>query len=275
MSSHPRTLRDRILASARQILADDGPDALTMDALAAAVGASRATVYRHLGSREALIALLAAEGRDVGPRADVRARVLDAAGRAFGRSGFDGATVDEIAELAGVGVATVYRHFGDKEGLIVAFANERGGRAAVRDATARLSGDLRADLHALAREVLTAASSDADMLRLALIERARDPDRFRRLHAAPEGVGSTLARLFARYVETGQLAPRDPDALATAFSGALIAGAIIRPMLTGAPPPDPESFARFFVDLFLDGALPKEAPCSRPEAQEPRPMPGR
>lgn len=43
--------------------------------------------------------------------------ILDAALALFARRGYHGTNVPTIAEQAGVGVGTVYRHFGDKAGL--------------------------------------------------------------------------------------------------------------------------------------------------------------
>jgi AcrR family transcriptional regulator len=46
-----------------------------------------------------------------------RARILEAAGRLFAERGL-GATLNDVAHYAGVGVGTVYRHFPDKDELI-------------------------------------------------------------------------------------------------------------------------------------------------------------
>ena len=46
-----------------------------------------------------------------------RAAILEAAARMFTRSGFEGASMDQIAAEAGVSKLTVYSHFGDKETL--------------------------------------------------------------------------------------------------------------------------------------------------------------
>ncbi len=46
-----------------------------------------------------------------------REKILTAALEIFSSKGFHGATVDEIAELAGLGKGTVYRHFHSKQGL--------------------------------------------------------------------------------------------------------------------------------------------------------------
>jgi AcrR family transcriptional regulator len=66
-----------------------------------------------------------AQGESV--RADARrnrGRVLEAAGEAFARSGAE-FQMDEIAERAGVGVATVYRNFLSKDVLLAALAADR------------------------------------------------------------------------------------------------------------------------------------------------------
>ncbi len=50
--------RIRILEAARRLLADGGPDALTMDAVAAAAGLGKGTIFRRFGSRAGLAAAL-------------------------------------------------------------------------------------------------------------------------------------------------------------------------------------------------------------------------
>lgn len=60
-----------------------------------------------------------------------RARVLDAARDVFAEQGVD-AGMEAIAQCAGVGVGTVYRHFATKEALILALIEVRFGE--MRDA---------------------------------------------------------------------------------------------------------------------------------------------
>ena len=50
-----RHVHDQLLAAARQMFSDGGPDAVTVSAVAEQAGVSRATVHRHLGTRERLL----------------------------------------------------------------------------------------------------------------------------------------------------------------------------------------------------------------------------
>ncbi|MGI5208701.1 TetR/AcrR family transcriptional regulator [Spirillospora sp. CA-108201] len=133
---------------------------------------------------------------------DNRTRVLAAARAVFGEEGL-GAPVREVARHAGVGPATLYRHFPTKQALIVeAFAEQRRAcRAIVRDALAdpdpwngfRSLVERICELHALSR-----GFADAFM---AAFPEAMDfaADRERILRA--------VADLARRAQETGRLRP--------------------------------------------------------------------
>ena len=64
------------------------------------------------------------------PRADARAnrvRILDVAEEVFGKGG-ESASTEEVARLAGVGIATVFRHFPTKAALLEAVLARRFDR---------------------------------------------------------------------------------------------------------------------------------------------------
>jgi len=58
-------------------------------------------------------------------RALTQARLLRAARKVFGRRGYYGASLDEIADEAGFSKGALYYNFGGKEGLFVALLEER------------------------------------------------------------------------------------------------------------------------------------------------------
>ena len=59
-------------------------------------------------------------GRRASQKEKRRAAMLTSAAKLFEKQGFAGTTFDEIAAEAGVGVATVYKHFNSKQGIVIA-----------------------------------------------------------------------------------------------------------------------------------------------------------
>ena len=57
-------------------------------------------------------------------KAATRARLLEAAARVYAARGFAGATLDDVAEEAGLTKGAVYGHFGSKDNLLVALMEE-------------------------------------------------------------------------------------------------------------------------------------------------------
>ncbi|MGA8533637.1 MAG: helix-turn-helix domain-containing protein, partial [Candidatus Tumulicola sp.] len=69
---------------------------------------------------------------------ETRERMLSAAREVIAKKGKRGATTREIADVAGVNEATLFRHFGTKEALIVAVAQHFCGFVALRGVAAQL-----------------------------------------------------------------------------------------------------------------------------------------
>ncbi len=57
-------------------------------------------------------------------KAATRARLLEAAARVYAAHGFAGATLDDVAQEAGLTKGAVYGHFGSKDNLLVALIEE-------------------------------------------------------------------------------------------------------------------------------------------------------
>ena len=83
-------------------------------------------------------------GRRTRDAAASRRALLTAAGELFHERGYDGATVREIGERAGVDAALIARYFGGKEGLYLAvLAEEDAGEQAPPDARTLVADLLR------------------------------------------------------------------------------------------------------------------------------------
>ena len=95
-----------------------------------------------------------------------RAQLLDVGRTLFASKGFDGTSVEEIAEKAGVSKPVVYEHFGGKEGLYAVVVDREVSRLLDR-VTASLVGDHPRDLlEQAAAALLDYVESDSDGFRI-------------------------------------------------------------------------------------------------------------
>ena len=246
---------EAILRAAADLAREQG-DAFTMEQLERRTGLSRATLYRRVGSKRAVLERLAAKGEAPTPeRQGARARILAAARRVVAARGVGGATMERVAEEAGVGVATVYRHFGGREKLLAAFANATEGRARVRHTIERADGDLRTDLTAVARVALALFIDNRDLMRILIGGTPEELAVLRALKGSSERTLDRLASLFQREAVAGRLTRAgSPRRLALAFVGMLLAFAVIGPEHYAIGADDPDALATLAVRLFLDGA---------------------
>ncbi|MET9290591.1 helix-turn-helix domain-containing protein [Streptomyces sp. NPDC003077] len=192
---------------------------------------------------------------------DNRDRILNAAGAVFGEEGLS-APMREVARHAGVGPATLYRHFPTKRALIVeTFAEQRRAcQAIVRDALAdpdpwqglRSLIERICELHAHSRgfadAFMTAFPETMDFA----------ADRERTLRAVAE-----LAR---RAQKTGRLRP-----------GFVVDDLVLMLMahqgLQGATRADRLAASRRFAAYMIDAFRTAPATPAVPEAEAPAPLP--
>jgi AcrR family transcriptional regulator len=105
-------------------------------------------------------------------------QILSAAIEVFAAKGFASTDVQEIANRAGVGKGTVYRHFGTKEGLFLAAADQgvKQLRAAI-DAAAEAVTDPLDRLRVATYAFLTFFDTHPELVELVIQERAHFRDR--------------------------------------------------------------------------------------------------
>ncbi|MCB9762099.1 MAG: helix-turn-helix transcriptional regulator [Alphaproteobacteria bacterium] len=220
-----------------------------MDELALAAGVSRATLYRQVGSREALLAALAEQGVVLPPTPPgVRDQALDAARALARRGGLEALTMEAVAAEAGLGVATLYRRFGDRAGLLSALMERAGARAAARAMALDEDAEPQEALTRLVAGALGVLREDGWLMQLGA---AASGAQLAALHEARGRSMGTLAALshwMARQMKRGWLHPADPDELTMALLGATLLHGLMGPV------GDDEALARRLVALFLDGA---------------------
>src|SRR5271167_1577825 len=85
----------------------------------------------------------------------VEERILDAAGRVFLEHGFQGASIDEIAEVASAGKPTIYARFPNKQALFTAVIERLVSRHTSHYALSCAGESIENRLDALAAIILT------------------------------------------------------------------------------------------------------------------------
>lgn len=189
---------------------------------------------------------------------DTRSRIIVAAREVIARKGKRGATTREIAEVAGVNEATLFRHFGTKESLIVAVAKHSCGDVALRDFISSLHGPLEDDLYAIARAFNERMESMMDMIRWSLVEIDYEKSVFAQETWRPQtAVHAVMSEFMASQVEAGRLVG-SPDELASIFMGMIFARNLAREKYPESRLfNDTEYALHYFIEVFLNGVRSK------------------
>lgn len=137
-------------------------------------------------------------------RADARRNreaVLDAAGELFAQRG-EGVQMDEIAERAGLGVGTLYRHFADKQALRAAIIGRRFEAMTSLARSAEQIEDPWTAFETLLYGYLESAQPDA-AFRLAILG-PQEPD-WNEIVADKAAFAEIVERIVQRAIDAGHL----------------------------------------------------------------------
>lgn len=177
------------------------------------------------------------------PRAEMieetRAKLIDAARRAFADNGYAGASMDELTASAGLTRGALYHHFGDKKGLLAAVVQQIDDEMNLRLGAILAAGeDLWSGFRAYNRAYLEMAL-EAEIQRIVL----RDAPA---ILGSPSSEASQLRCLSSmtgqlrELMDSGRVRRTDAEALAWLLNGALVDAAL---RIANAEHP-PESLAR-------------------------------
>jgi AcrR family transcriptional regulator len=186
---------------------------------------------------------------------ETRERILSATREVIARKGKRGATTREIADVAGVNEATVFRHFGSKSALLVACAQRFCGVVELREAAAQLHGTIEEDLLAIGAMMLQRMDENKDMLRWSLVEVDYENAILAETTWRPQlAILEVLVEFMSARVASGELTG-DPQKLAMVFMGLTFIHVIAKDKF-----PDSElhhgdqvEALRFYLQVFLDG----------------------
>ena len=184
---------------------------------------------------------------------DTRERILAATRRLFARKGRRGTTTREIAELAGVNEATLFRHFGHKDALIEACVRRYCDTVELQELLASLDGDLQLDLRRIATALVDRMESVRDLIIASLVESEYESTVGDAAWRTPIAIKEIVTEYMARRVKARELRG-EPDRLARFFMGMCFAHVVGRNKFPEDLSGGPAQPVAFMVDLFLHGS---------------------
>ena len=220
------TIRRQVMAAAREVLEADPGAAI--DAIAQRAGVSRATFYRHFGSRRALLESVSCE-----PRPVARVRILVAAQEMLIRTSLGDLAMDDLARAADVSRGTLYRIFPGKAALLQGLIEEYSPFESVRSIVIEHRTEPPAIvLPLVARAVVGVAGERLGLLRAVFLEVTSGSETalagMRPIFTTTLGM---LAEYFAGQMAMGRVKSMHPVVALQAFVGPVFFHLLTRPAI--------------------------------------------
>ncbi len=184
---------------------------------------------------------------------DTREKILQAAAKLFVRQGYTATSVNQISKEAGIGKATVYHHFPDKQAIAYSLLDRSSYR--VRDALSEVSAeaDPRRRIEAIAGAAIRLRDESFDLFQ---VIRREVPDSRARLHtqlaAILLGYTTQVTNAIQAGIGQGIFRPVDPSMAARALL-TMVTGLYVQIYLSGNRFADPEKMLHSMLEIFFKG----------------------
>lgn len=165
--------------------------------------------------------------------------------------GYEGATTQKIAEVAGVNEVTLFRKYGSKAGLFEKVIEHQLADTPLNKLL--YTGDLEADLLAIVEAYIETNEIHGNIIPLLLIEMPRYPDLKESFNTPWKNVQGII-KIIQKYQKQGQLKDESPLACLSALIGPILTSQMLRHANLNLPIPDMDPQAH--VDIFLNGRKP-------------------
>ena len=203
--------------------------------------------------------------RNAAEKSVTEVRIVEAAVQLFSRRGYKGTSTREIAHLARVNEATLFRYFARKNDLFGAACESRLNRLKLsRELQNGLATDLDPEvvLPMLVDFLVKEISEDSELMRLLYVAGFELPgaDRMFREHLGP--IFDAVNAYFGRCAARGVIYNLEPTFATLGLAGAVSAHRSLHQLFTGRDQPlDSRAFAPDYARFWLN-ALRRPAPVT-------------
>ncbi|MBT7191618.1 MAG: TetR/AcrR family transcriptional regulator [Anaerolineae bacterium] len=183
-----------------------------------------------------------------------RQHILEKATHLFQTQGYARTTTQEIATQASVAEVTLFRHFGNKQKLFQAVAQQLSDSVMTPIIKSQLSGDYHTDLLLIGQHVLPGLIAQRETIRLLMFEASHFPEVQEAVTKSPRELRQMLSIYFQGQIEERKVQNLNPEVMAHAFFSMLFGYAVGLDTLTEPLSPDislneiVEQFIRIFVN---------------------------
>ena len=194
--------------------------------------------------------------KNAAERSVTEVRIVEAAVQLFSRQGYKGTSTREIAHLAGVNEATLFRYFPRKAELFWAAAESRLNRLKLgRDLQNGLASDLEPEvvLPMLVDFLVKEISEDSELMRLLYVAGFEFPEAqgMFRDHLGP--IFDTVNAYFSRCSARGAICDLEPAFATLGLAGAVSAHRSLHRLFTGRDlPADSRAAAPRYAEFWLN-----------------------
>jgi AcrR family transcriptional regulator len=240
------------MSAAREVLAHDAGAAV--GEIAVRAGVSRATFYRHFGSRASLLESVALE-----PRPDARARILVAAKDMLLSTSLAALSMEDLAKAADVSRGTLYRIVPGKGALLQALIEEYSPFEAIRAIIAAHRDEPPEVVFPLiGRTIVGVAGERLGLMRAIFHEVTAGGPAIAEMGPLFEQTLGLLAQYITGQMAAGRIRPMHPILALQAFVGPIFFHLMTRPVVERVVPlpMDPESAVDALVAAGLEGLTP-------------------
>ena len=246
------TIRRQVMSAAREVLAQDAGAAVAE--IADRAGVSRATFYRHFGSRASLLDSVALE-----PRPDARARILVAAKDMLLSTSLAELSMEDLAKAADVARGTLYRIVPGKGALLQALIEEYSPFEAIRAIlAAHRDKPPEVVFPLIGRAIVGVAGERLGLMRAIFHEVTAGGPAIAEMGPLFEQTLGLMANYITGQMAAGRIRPMHPILALQAFVGPIFFHLMTRPLVEGIVPlpMDPESAVDVLVAAGLEGLTP-------------------